>query len=58
MRAMEEEIEAIEKNKTWTLVEPPPDRRPISLIWVYKIKANPKGEIVRYKARLVAKGFL
>ena len=26
--------------------------------WVYKVKANPKGEVIKHKARLVAKGFL
>jgi len=25
---------------------------------VYKVKVNPKGEVVKYKARLVARGFL
>ena len=26
--------------------------------WVYKVKANPKGEIVKHKARLVVNWFL
>ena len=54
LTAMKEEIDFIERNQTWTLVE----LRPIALKWVDKVKVNPKGEIVRYKARLVAKGFL
>ncbi|RDX67232.1 hypothetical protein CR513_53919, partial [Mucuna pruriens] len=29
-----------------------------ALKWVYKVKVNPKGELVKHKAKLVAKGFL
>jgi len=32
----------------------PPSNKPIALKWVYKVKVNPKGKIVRYKARLMA----
>ncbi|HEY5260323.1 MAG TPA: reverse transcriptase domain-containing protein, partial [Rhabdochlamydiaceae bacterium] len=55
--AMDEEIGAIEKNKTWDLVELPEGCRPIGVKWVYKKKMNAQGEIERYKARLVAKGY-
>lgn len=56
--AMKTEIEAIEKNKTWVLTELPPGRKPISLKWVYKIKKETNGDVVKYKARLVARGFV
>jgi len=56
--AMEEEITSIKKNHTLDLVDPPCGKKPIALKWVYKVKVNPKGEIVRYKARLVMKGIL
>ncbi|KAD3337417.1 hypothetical protein E3N88_32937 [Mikania micrantha] len=56
--AMRTEIESIEKNKTWTLVELPKDHRPIGLKWVYKLKKDAKGNVVKYKARLVAKGYV
>ena len=55
--AMDEEIGAIEKNKTWDLVELPEGCRTIGVKWVYKKKMNAQGEIGRYKARLVAKGY-
>ncbi|WVZ57967.1 hypothetical protein U9M48_008291 [Paspalum notatum var. saurae] len=55
---MEEEMNAIEENGTWELVEPPPSCRPISLKWVYKVKRDERGEVVRHKARLVARGFV
>ncbi|MCH90998.1 hypothetical protein A2U01_0011922 [Trifolium medium] len=54
---MDEEINAIEKNKTWELTELPADKKPIGVKWVYKTKYKPNGEIERFKARLVAKGY-
>ena len=48
--AMDEEIGAIEKNKTWDLAELPKGCRPIGVKWVYKKKMNAQGEIGRYKA--------
>ncbi|GKA59938.1 reverse transcriptase [Tanacetum coccineum] len=54
---MDEEISAIEKNKTWEMAELPEGHKPIGVKWVYKKKMNATGEIQRYKARLVAKGY-
>ncbi|RDX81141.1 hypothetical protein CR513_38214, partial [Mucuna pruriens] len=58
LKAMKEEINSIKKNLTWELVDPPSNKKPIALKWVYKVKVNPKGEVVKHNARLVAKGFL
>ena len=55
--AMDEEIEAIEKNDTWELAELPKGNKAIGVKWVYKKKMNPRGEVERYKARLVVKGY-
>lgn len=57
-KAMRTELEAIEKNKTWVLTDLPVGRKPISLKWVYKIKKDTNGEIVKYKAILVARGYV
>jgi hypothetical protein len=57
VNAMDEEIDSIERNDTWDLVDLPKNKKPIGVKWVYKTKLNEKGEIDRYKARLVAKGF-
>ena len=54
---MKEELRAIEKNKTWELVERT-NKKPIDVKWIYKVKRRPNGEIAKYKARLVARGFL
>lgn len=56
--AMKNEIEAIEKNKSWELVDLPPGQKPFGLKWVYKLKRDANGEIVKHKARLVAKGYV
>lgn len=57
VHAMDEEMNSIEKNDTWDLVDLPNDKNLIGVKWVYKTKVNEKGEIDRFKARLVAKGF-
>mgnify|MGYP004610905809 CR=1 FL=1 len=57
VKAMDEEIRMIEKNKTWKLVDKPQNKEIIGLKWVYKVKYNEDGSIQKYKARLVAKGY-
>ena len=55
---MLEEMKAIEENETWELIDPPLGCRPIDLKWVYKVKRDKLGAIVKHKARLVARGFV
>ena len=57
-RAMLEEMKAIEDNGTWELVDPSVGCQPIGLKWVYKVKRDERGAIVKYKAWLVARGFM
>jgi hypothetical protein len=57
-RAMLEEMRSIEENRTWELVDPPAGCRPIGLKWVFKVKRDERGAIVKHKARLVARGFV
>lgn len=56
--AMNEEMEALQENKTWELVEPNKNRKLIDNRWVFKLKRKSDGSIERFKARLVVKGFL
>ncbi|KAM1251313.1 hypothetical protein ACFX2G_034427 [Malus domestica] len=56
-KAMFIEIEMIEKNDTWELVNRPSDKSIIGVKWVYKTKLNLDGSVQKNKARLVAKGY-
>lgn len=58
VKAMEEEIDSIEKNETWKLVKRPYDKTIIRLKWVYKIKRDGSISISKYKDRIVAKRYL
>jgi transposase InsO family protein len=55
--AMESELDSIAQLGTYQLVELPPGREAIDTKWVYRIKHDTAGNIIRYKARLVARGF-
>jgi hypothetical protein len=57
IRAMNEELDQIEKNNTWELVPRPEDKNVIGSKWVFKNKMNEKGQVVRNKSRLVYKGY-
>ena len=50
IKAMDEEIHAIEKNDTWKLTYPPESKKAISIKWVYKTKKNAKEKVQKYKA--------
>ena len=57
LQAMQEEINALHKQGTWTLVTMPPDKNLVGCKWVFKLKKNSDGSLARHKARLVAQGF-
>ena len=52
-----EEMQALKKNDTWSLVKLPQGKSVIRCKWIFTVKLKPDGLIERYKARLVAKGF-
>ena len=47
---MNEEIEQIERNNTWTLVPRPKDKNVIGTKWVFRNKLNEDGKVSRSKA--------
>ena len=57
LKAMKEEHDALIRNDTWSLVDPPPGCKPIGCKWVFKSNFNVDGSFQRHKARLVAKGY-
>jgi ABC-type Fe3+-hydroxamate transport system substrate-binding protein len=56
--AMEQELKAVEQNRTWELVPLLAGHWLITLKWVYKLKKNELGAVMKHKARLVACGFV
>jgi hypothetical protein len=60
IKAMDKEMASIKRAQTYTIVRPNKaelKKQPVKNRWVYTIKRDKKGKIIRYKARLVAKGF-
>jgi hypothetical protein len=55
---MQSEMDAVEKNCTWELADLPRGHIAITLKWVFKLKRDEGGVIVKHKARLVARGFV
>ena len=56
MKAMQEEMDSLQKNDTYELVKLPEGRKALKNKWVFKLKKD-GDKLVKYKARLVVKGF-
>jgi hypothetical protein len=56
-KAMDEELDKIEKNDTWELVPRPKNKNVIDTKWVFRNKLNQDGQVARNKVRLVCKGY-
>ncbi|GJV75171.1 retrovirus-related pol polyprotein from transposon TNT 1-94 [Tanacetum coccineum] len=55
--AMQEEIHEFERLEVWELVSCPDNVFLIKLKWIYKVKTDESGGVLKNKARLVAQGF-
>ena len=51
-------MDAVEQNQTWELADLPAGHRAITLKWVYKLKKDKAGAVIKHKAHLVARGFV
>jgi hypothetical protein len=56
--ALQLEMDTVEKNHTWELADLPRGHIAITLKWVFKLKRDEAGAIVKHKTRLVARDFL
>ncbi|GJU48561.1 retrovirus-related pol polyprotein from transposon TNT 1-94 [Tanacetum coccineum] len=54
IEAMQEELHEFERLEVWELVPPPDKALVITLKWIYKVKLDELGGILKNKARLVA----
>lgn len=50
---MQEEINPLEANNTWTIQPLPLGKKSISCKWIFKVKYKADGSLDSYKARLV-----
>jgi hypothetical protein len=51
-------MDAVEKKCTWELADLPRGHSTITLKWVFKLRTDEAGAIIKHKARLVARGFV
>lgn len=56
-KAMQEEIDSFVLHGAWELTDKPVDKNVVKNKWIFTLKRDSEGNIVRYKARLVAKGY-
>jgi hypothetical protein len=56
-KAMDEELDKIEKNDIWKIVPRPMYKNMIDTNWVFINKLNKDGHVTKNKARLVCKGY-
>nr|GEZ54232.1 retrovirus-related Pol polyprotein from transposon TNT 1-94 [Tanacetum cinerariifolium] len=57
IEAMQEDLNEFKRLKVWELVPRPNKAMVITLKWIYKVKLDELGEILKNKARLVARGY-
>nr|GFD03607.1 integrase, catalytic region, zinc finger, CCHC-type, peptidase aspartic, catalytic [Tanacetum cinerariifolium] len=57
IEAMQEELHEFERLDVWELVPRPDKVMVITLKWIYKVKLDELGGILKNKARLVARGY-
>lgn len=56
-QAIKSELDAHSKNETWAICSRPKTGTTLSVKWIFKLKKDQHGNIMRYKARLVARGY-
>ena len=56
-KAMDEEMDSLDKNEAWQLVQLPARRKSVESKWLFKKKLNVEGKVDKYKPLLVAKGY-
>ena len=57
VKAMKSEMESMDSNQVWDLVEALTNIKPIGCKWIYKRKRGSDGKVETFKVRLVAKGY-
>lgn len=55
---MDKERKALERNRTWELVDLPKKKEVVELKSIYKVKFHVDRTVQKYKARLIAHGYM
>jgi hypothetical protein len=55
---MQSEMDAVEENRTLELADLPRGHSTTTVKWVFKLKRDEAGAIIKHKARLMARGFM
>jgi hypothetical protein len=53
---MRHEYSSLIDNGTWEVVDLPPGRMVVNIMWIYKVNSDTADDVSRFKARFVAKG--
>ena len=56
LHSMEIEMTNLLKNSTWDVVDKPADKNILGCKWVFKVKKDGQGNILKYKSRLMEVG--
>ena len=56
-QAIDVELENLKAAGTWEIVERPEGVNVVDSKWVFRMKKDAKGKVIKWKARLVARGF-
>lgn len=57
-QAMQKELESMEKLQVWEEVDRPRNKKVLPLLWVFRVKFYPNGQVDKHKARLCVLGNL
>ncbi|GKB06859.1 retrovirus-related pol polyprotein from transposon TNT 1-94, partial [Tanacetum coccineum] len=57
IETMQEDLNEFERLEVWKLIPPPDKAMVITLKWIYKVKLDELGGMLKNKARLVARGY-
>nr|GFA60010.1 putative ribonuclease H-like domain-containing protein [Tanacetum cinerariifolium] len=52
-KAMDDEMKALKKNKTWDQCALPQGKKPVGCRWIFTVKYKPDGTVERYKAQVL-----
>ncbi|KAL8109491.1 hypothetical protein AgCh_025550 [Apium graveolens] len=58
IEAIKKEMQSIEENQNWKLSKLRHGKKVIGVEWIFKLKTDAEGRIVKHKARLIPKGYV